>query len=364
MSEPPARPRQVTLAAALIMGGSAMIVGLVFERIAGLGSLETQKSVEQFLSEPPGDGLGLSADDLVTALRALAMVAGACATAAGILGFYVLRRSRSARVGLAVLALPLFASGMAAGGFMPAVVVAATAMLWFQPSRDWFDGVVRRPAVEAAQSTAQSTAQPTAQSMAGSPVEAPPEPPAEPPVSPPSSEPRAMAGFGTAPVGYEPAVTAPVPLPAGRPVGRPARLLWACILTWTVCGLAISAMALSVLVLLAAPDVVFTEMHRQNPGLASEGLSDSEIRSATFVLAAVVLVWGGAAVLFAVQAFRGVAWGRLALLVSAAVAAVVCLLGSVLNVLLALPLGACLVTVALLLRPDVRAWFATRPSRR
>lgn len=347
MSEPPARPRQVTLAAALIMGGSAMIVGLVFERVAGLGSLETQKSVEQFLSEPPGDGLGLSADDIITALRALAMVAGACATAAGILGFYVLRRSRSARVGLAVLALPLFVSGMAAGGFMPAVVVAATAMLWFQPSRDWFDGVVRRPAVDAARSMAAA--------------EPPPEPPAEPPMPPPSTEPRPMAGFGTAPVGYAPAVTAPAPRPVGRPATRPPRLLWACILTWTVCGLAISAMVLSVLVLLAAPDVVFDEMHRQNPDLASDGLTDSEIRTATFVLAAVVMVWGGAAVLFAVQAFRGVGWARLALIVSAAVAGVVCLLGSVLNVLLALPLVACLVTVALLLQPDVRAWFRSRP---
>lgn len=347
MSEPPARPRQVTLAAALIMGGSAMIVGLVFERIAGLGSLETQKSVEQFLSEPPGDGLGLSAADVVTALRALAMVAGACATAAGILGFYVLRRSRSARVGLAVLALPLFVSGMAAGGFLPAVVVAATAMLWFQPSRDWFDGVVRRPAVEAATSTAAT--------------EDPPESPAGPPVPPPSTEPRPMAGFGTAPVGYAPAVAPPGPHPFDRPGGRPARLLWACILTWTVCGLAIAVMALSVLVLLAAPDVVFDEMHRQNPDLASEGLTDSEIRSATFVLAAFVLVWGSAAVLFAVQAFRRVGWARLALLVSAAVAGVVCLVGSVFNLLLALPLVACLVTVALLLQPDVRAWFRSRP---
>lgn len=351
MTEPPARPRQVTLAAALIMGGSAMIVGLVFERVAGLGSLETQKSIEQFLSEPPGDGLGLGAADVVTALRALAMVAGACATAAGILGFYVLRRSRSARVGLAVLALPLFVSGMAAGGFLPAVVVAATAMLWFQPSRDWFDGVVRRQAVEAARSMAEST--PAA--------DPPPESPAGPPVPPPSTEPRPVAGFGTAPVAYAPAATSPAPRPTGRPEGRPARLLWACILTWTVCGLAIVVMALSVLVLLAAPDAVFDEMHRQNPDLASEGLTDSEIRSATFVLAAFVLVWGGAAVVFAVQAFRRVSWARLALLVSAAVAGVLCLLASVFNLLLALPLVACLVTVALLLQPDVRAWFRSRP---
>lgn len=347
MSDLPARPRQVTLGAALIMGGSALIVASVFERVAGLGSLETQKSVAQFLSEPPGDGLGMSAEGVVTALRALSMVAGASATAAAILGFYVLRRSRSARMGLAVLALPLFVSGMAVGGFLSALVVAATVMLWFQPARDWFDGVVRRPAVEAAAA------------MAGprDPEETPGETSVEPTAATPSTEPRPMAGFGTTPVGYAPTVaTAPI----GAPAPRPARLLWACVLTWTFCGLAMFAMAMSVLVLLAAPDLVFDELHRQNPDLSSEGLTDSAITSATYVTAAVVLVWGGAASFFALQAFRGVAWGRTALLFSAGAAGAVCLVFTIFNFLLALPLVACLVTVSMLVRPDVRAWFAAR----
>jgi hypothetical protein len=344
MSDLPARPRQATLAAGLVMIGCALIVASVFERVAGLGSLETQKSIEQFLSEPPGDGLGLDAGEVVTALRVLSMVAGACATAAAILGFYVLQRSRSARLGLAVLALPLFVSGMAVGGFLSALVVAAIVMLWLQPSRDWFDGVVRRPAVEAAAEMAR--------------VE-PEAPLGTPTPAAPASEPRPMTGFGTAPVGYP---HPPTPSPAGPigATGRPARLLWACILTWTFCGLAIFAMGLSVLVLLAAPDLVFDELHRQNPDLASEGMTDSAIKTATFVTAGVVLAWGGAAMFFAYQAFRGVPWGRLALLFSASSAAAVCVVGAVVNVLLALPLVACLVTVSLLMRPDVRAWFAGR----
>lgn len=348
MSDLPARPRQVTFGAALIIGGSALIVASVFERVAGLGSLETQKSVAEFLSEPPGDGLGMSADDVVTALRVLSMVAGACATAATILGVYVLRRSRSARLGLTVLALPLFVSGMAVGGFLSSVVAAATAMLWFQPSRDWFDGVVRRP------EPAPTRPRPEAPSGPA------PERRPESPVLPASSEPRPMSGFGTTTVDH-PVATDTVFSPAPRPEGRPARLLWACIVTWTFCGLAMFVMGLSVLVLLAAPDVVFDELHRQNPDLASDGLSDSEIRSATFVTAAVVLVWGGASILFAVQAFRRVPWGRVALLVSASSAAAVCLVGSVLNILLVVPLVACLATVTLLMRPEVRAWFASRP---
>ena len=75
-SSAPPRPRQVTFAAGLIMVGSVFVVLTVFERIAGLQSLETQQSVEKFLSEPPGDGLGIGVqgvlDDPATAGRTLA----------------------------------------------------------------------------------------------------------------------------------------------------------------------------------------------------------------------------------------------------------------------------------------------------
>ncbi|MCD4533385.1 hypothetical protein LRP67_04725 [Nocardioides sp. cx-169] len=341
MTDAPHRPRQVTLAAWMIMGGSALIVALVFERVAGLGSLETQRSIETFLSEPPGEGLGLDLDGVTTILRILAMVAGACATAAAILGFHVLQRSRGARLALAVLAVPLFVSGMAAGGLLPAVVVAAAVMLWLQPARDWFDGIT--PAPE------EREGEPVGPSM----FQSPPPPP--PPV-----EPRAMSGFGSTPAPTT--VRTPAPMssrpPADRAAGRPPALLWACVLTWTFCGLAILVMGLSALVLLAAPDVVFEELYRQNPDLRDEGISDSEVRTATLGLAGVLLVWGGAAIGFAVQAFRRVRWARTALLVSAAGAAAVSLVGAVVSIAMALPLVACLVTITLLVRPEVRAWFS------
>ena len=76
-------------------------------------------------------------------MRVFGMVAAGCATAAAILGYHVLQRSRSARLALTLLAVPLFLSGMVTGGFLSSVVAAAAVMLWFQPSRDWFNGVVR-----------------------------------------------------------------------------------------------------------------------------------------------------------------------------------------------------------------------------
>lgn len=352
MSETPLpRPRQVTFAAALIMGGSALIVATVFERVAGLGSLETQEAIDIFLSEPPGDGLGLTAQSAESLLRVLSMVAGACATAAAILGFHVLKRHRGARVGLAVLALPLFVSGMAAGGFLASLVVASSVMLWFQPAKDWFDGVVRRP-VEA--------------ERPGAARQSPPPPP---------SGPRAVQGFGSAPStgpttgpSAGPAgstATLPAPAPGRTPPAarRPGALMGACVITWTSCGLAMLFMALSALTLLTVPDLVFEEVERQDPSLAGEGISRTAITTGTYATAGVVLLWGAAAIVFAVLAYRGVRAGRAGLLASAGVAGLVCLVGALFSAALVVPLVACAVTVGLLLRREVRAWFADAPPR-
>ena len=53
---------------------------------------------------------------------------------------------KGARVALSVLAVPLFVTGLVSGGIGSAVVTAAIVMLWFQPARDWFDGITRAPA--------------------------------------------------------------------------------------------------------------------------------------------------------------------------------------------------------------------------
>lgn len=352
MSDAPERPGQVTVAAWLIMGGSVLLVASVFERIAGLHTLETQRAVEKFLAEPPGDGLGLSTDDVLGILRVLCMVAGACAAAAAILGFHVLRRSKSARVGLAVLAAPLFVSGMAAGGFLASFIAAASVMLWLQPSRDWFNGIVHKPARPEPRTS--------------------PDPPAPPPPGP-----RAVSGFGTRAAGasVDPAthaatttatVTSTGPTLTGAATSgqtrsahgvRPRSVLWACILTWAFGGFAIAAMAFSVLMLLTVPDLIFDELDRQNPNLAADGLTHATIATATYVISAIVIVWSCAAIAFAAFAFRRVRWARHALLACAALAAVVCLAGAVFNLLLALPLAGSVVAVSLLLRPEARAWF-------
>jgi hypothetical protein len=315
----PERPRQVTLAGWLIIIGSVLVVLSAYERMSGLHSLETQEAISDFLSKPPGDELGLSREGAQSLLRVLAMVAGAAAAAAAILGWQVLSRSRSARVALTVLTVPLFVGGMAVFGFLAALVVVAIVMLWVQPAKDWFNGV--------------------------SPVArvAPPAPPV-PAASPPA---------------YAPASGTPFGAPSARPqppAARPGPVTAAAIVTWATCGLALAVMAMTVLVLLAAPDVVFDEVRKQDPSFGEGSLSESDVRRAAFVGSAIAGVWCLAAIGFAVAAFNAYRWGWVALLISTiatGVASSLLMLGSL---VLLVPLAAAAATLGLLLRPESKAW--------
>ena len=144
-SEKLPRPRQVTLAAALVMGASGMLVVSVFERLGDLRSIESRLAIEEFINQPPGSDLGLDLESVLDLLYVVSMVAAGLATAAAILGFHVLKRNRSARLGLSVLAVPLFLCGLVTGGFLASVVAASVAMLWLSPARHWFAGTTPEP---------------------------------------------------------------------------------------------------------------------------------------------------------------------------------------------------------------------------
>ena len=129
----------VTIAGWLVVGGSIGVVVGAFVQVAGLQSLATREAVEKYLSEPPGDTLNLGVHDVLDLIRVLATIAAVCAAATAVLGYQVLQRSRAARVGVTVLVVPMFLTGLVTGGIAPALVAAAVIMLWFQPSRSWFN---------------------------------------------------------------------------------------------------------------------------------------------------------------------------------------------------------------------------------
>lgn len=121
--------------------------------------------------------------------------------------------------------------------------------------------------------------------------------------------------------------------------------------------MAIVMMLVSVAALVADPGLVLDQLNRQRPELAAQGVTEDLLRTVTYVMAAVVVVWSVGAILLAALVWRRSERARRALVVSASVAAVFLLLSTLGQFLLVLPLAACVVTLALLVRPDARAWF-------
>jgi hypothetical protein len=349
----PARPPQVTVAAWMIMIGSVFVVLMVWDRIAGLHSLATRKTLQSVLDDPGVKGLGLHVTDLMVTVRVVSMVAAGCATAMVVLGYQALQRSRTARTVLSVLAFPLFFSGLVTGGFVSSGVAAAVATLWLGPARMWFDG--RSPARAAAGplSGGLDSARPPGPAAPPSPAapqsrDAAPTPDAPPSHAwppPPTSayDARATTGFGAA--------------LAARPAGRPPTVTWACVVTWIFSGLTALVLVGSVAVLAADSTTVLRRMHQQNPRLAEQGISDHLILVVCYVFCAFCVVWSLAAVACAVLVFRKVRWAWRALVVSTAAVGALSLLAMVGSLLTVVPLAAAASTVTLLLRPDSRRWF-------
>lgn len=355
MTEPASlpRPRQVTLAASLIMGGSVLVVASIFEVVAGLNGLETQEGVERFLSEQGGAGLDLDVQSVLTIIRVLSMVAAGCAAAAAILGFHLLKGNRAARLAITLLAVPLFVSGLVAGGFLSSLVAASAVMLWLEPSRDWFDGKPAKPPPEPERRTPDG-----------------PAPPAPPPTR---TSPRPHEGFGSVSTGTPEPPAAPhaaggwppphtqqqpgPPAPAPAP-DRPDSVLWACILTWVFAGIAGLTMAAIGLVVFASPEVFLDELRSREPQSTQDGLSDSEVTAGIYVIAGITVVWSSVATVLAILLFNRVAWARLALAISTAGAGAVWLVLATQALVMVAPFLACAVTFGLLLRREVQVWTA------
>jgi hypothetical protein len=348
------RPRQVTLAASLVMAASVMLVLSVFEQLADLRSIETREAIERFLSEPPGSQLGIGTQSALTIVRTVAMVAAGLATASAILGWHVLKRNRSAQIALTVLAVPLFLSGLFAGGFLASVVLASVTMLWLSPSRHWFAGTTPEARPAPLERRAEAP---------------PPRPDARllPPPGPPASEqpPPWTPHAGPSPWGAPAADPAPTEAP-GRVerAHRPLPVTIACAITWACCGLAALLSLILVAALIADAPGLFAEMQRRNPDLADQGVSDSTIESMTWTLGIGCLVWAVVSGVLAVLAFNRLRWAAIALVVSAGSVALLCLAGSVVSPALAVPGVLAAVAAVLLVQPASQRWLAQGEASR
>jgi hypothetical protein len=349
-STKPARPPQVTFACGVVMVGSVFVVLMMWDRIAGLHTLDSRHRLQSFLDDSGLDGNGFTVSDLMVTVKVLAMIAAGCATAMVILGWQTLQRSRGARVGLAILAVPLFLTGMVSDGIVSSAVAAAVITLWFGPARIWFsDGSPEAPTA-ATPDRSPFSSSPTLQSPAP-----PPAPqqtdhlaPQPPPWTPPPTSPYAVA--------RAPQVTAP-------PQTRPQALVWACLLTWFSTSLTALGLVGSLTMLLVDSQAVLDRMHEQNPQLADQGISDQTVLVVALVMCAALLAWTLAAAAFAALLFRRHRWAWYALVVSTVGAAALCLLGVIGSLVMLAPLAATLGTMALLVRPEIRAWLTGTQRR-
>ena len=115
-----------------------------------------REAVDEFLAEPPGDGLGVSTAWVLDVLHGLVLFNGALAAAAAVLAVYVFQRHRAARIGFSVAAGLLLLTSPFSGGAMAMILAFAAVMLWSRPARDWFAG--REPAPAPASAAAPSAA--------------------------------------------------------------------------------------------------------------------------------------------------------------------------------------------------------------
>lgn len=330
-----ARPSQVTVAGWLVILGSLATLASAYERIANLHSIDTRESVRRMLDEPPLSGSGIDLGTVLDVLHALSLVAGACAVVAAILGWHVMRRDRRARVGLTIVAVPLLLTGLADQGFSSTIAAIAVVLLWVPRSRDWFDGVQRS-----------STPAP------GAPPP-PPSPPATLRTPPPTSAATQQSQAGR-PVGTI------APPQQHVPAGRPAQVVWAAVLTWVFSALATALMVASGLLVSNDPGLMLKQAIDRDPTLAGQGITEHFLVATMWVMAGIVIACCVAASVAAALLWRRVATARIVLLVFVIAAVVATLLMTLAAAQFVVGLAGSVATLALLLRPEVKAWLGRR----
>ena len=116
----------------------------------------------------------------------------------------------------------------------------------------------------------------------------------------------------------------------------------------------------SLAVLATDSATVLDRMHEQDPQLAERGFSDHDLLVIGYVTGSLVIVWSLAAGALAVVVFLRHRWGWYALLVSTIGVVILTLLATFGFILVLIPLAAAVTTLALLVRPEVKAWLISR----
>ena len=362
MSQPTKqRPPQVTLASGIIIFASVVVVLSAWERVSTLGSLETQQAITEFLAEPRFAALGLDVGSTSQLLRISCLIAAASACATAILGWYVRKPDRAARLGLTIFAVPVFITGFPAGGLSGSFVAAGAAMLWLVPAKEWFATGQWTPPPAADKGGGRRSllgdrgdrdTRPGPGSTRSTDAFPPPTSAAPPPAARPFGEPRTQP---------EPSSQAPAALwqqhHQAELHDRPGAMIAAFVITVVTAGGLLTLSLLWLAVAGLSPDFLRSVLE-QRPDLFDEGLDLQEVRQTVVAYAAAFIVWCVVALTLAGFAMARRDWARRGLMVVAAFSAGGCVVFALTLPLVLIPAAAAVATVVCLRRVEVRRWFS------
>ncbi|MGZ6733122.1 MAG: hypothetical protein ACXVDH_00645 [Nocardioides sp.] len=335
----PVRPQQVTFAGLAVIGGSLVLLIAAFDQINTLHSLDTRNAVEQLINDQPS-GLGITVEGWLRILKVVGMITGACAAAAAILGWQTLQRSRTARIVLPVVALPMVIAGLAIEPLFAVVVAIAVVILWLPTASAWFDPDKRgrAPAVIAGPPPPASPAQHELQHL-------------PPPYAPPSAP---------SPYAYPPPQH-PSPYPAyvapSATLRRPGAVTAAAVITFVLAGItAALGVVLAVVGGSMAPDMM-DELDRR--GYDTSQFTDHELAVGFAFLGALVASAAAVAIVAAVLVLRRSPAARVVLTVMSGLC-IALSVAAVTSGISLITLAGAIAVIVLLHRGASKDWFAGR----
>lgn len=385
-ANPTSRPQQVTYAGWGVVLGSVALVITAFQQIATLHSLDTRTTVERLVADQPS-GLSITVDTWLEVLKVLGMVSGACAAAAAILGWQALQRSRSARIALLVIGVPLVLAGLASGPIFALLVGFGVVVLWLPSANAWFDptGAGTMPAMSDAP---RPPASPTPPGSAGPGQPASPVPPPvpAPPAGPYGRQPPPPYGqppYGAAPAPPpqpgtwppnpyaqqpHPYVQPQQPYPPYAPQGgrpdeagaRPGPVTAAVIITIVLSGItAILGVILAVVGAAVSDDLLSDLADR---GYDITDVTSHELAVGLAMIGGFVVVIALAAIVVAIFVLRRSRGARVVLTVFSALTILTSLI-TITSIVAVLPLAGAIATIVLLYRRSSSDWFAGRGAQ-
>lgn len=291
------------------------------------------------------------------AVRAVAMVEAGCAVAAAILGVYVLRRSSSARVALAVVAGPLLLVGLFTSPAFAIIVGFCVLALWLPAANRWFAGDDR----DVDDHDTDEEPRPTMSESPSGPEQGPTPPPyggsygGAAPSSNPYGNPYGSP-YGN-PYGAPPPYPTSPYGPAGPPRGRPGAVVAASIVTLVLSGLAALLGLMSAVVGAADLDAMIRALHDQGYDTGSD--TRHALQVALIAGGCVMVVLSVAAIVAAILVLRRSQAARVTLTVLSGITVLLSLLAITSGVSVVTLAGAIAVIVLLNVGSSAR-WFARR----